>query len=67
MDSTILIVEDDFALREAICDTLEMVGNEIIGAENGHAALEILENKKVDLVLSDIQMGKMDCGLEAKT
>ncbi|NND68282.1 MAG: sigma-54-dependent Fis family transcriptional regulator [Halioglobus sp.] len=56
----VLVVEDDDALREALCDTIEYGGYETMGATNGAEALELLERRAVDLVISDVQMDVMD-------
>ncbi len=56
----VLIVEDDQDLREALCDTLELSGYRPIPAADGAEALKILEQKKVGLVVSDVQMQPMD-------
>ena len=59
----ILVVEDDDALREALCDTLEMAGYNIIEADNGRTALDYLAQdvmRQIDIVISDVQMPKMD-------
>lgn len=56
----ILIVEDDANLREALVDTLEMGGYSIIEADSAEKALLVLKNKKVALVVSDVQMAGMD-------
>ena len=55
----ILIVEDDAGLREALTDTLELGGYQVIAAENAETALVTLNQHAVDLVVSDIQMGDM--------
>jgi Response regulator containing CheY-like receiver, AAA-type ATPase, and DNA-binding domains len=56
----VLIVEDDRDLREALCDTLELSGYQAVGAADGLAALKVLEERKVGLVVSDVQMQPMD-------
>jgi two-component system response regulator FlrC len=59
----ILVVEDDEALREALVDTLEMGGYNVLEADNGRTALEQLaqdESSEIDIVISDVQMPKMD-------
>ncbi len=58
--ATILIVEDDFALREALSDTLELSGYQTVLAENGKSAISVMEKKPVDMVISDVQMPVMD-------
>ncbi|MDR2031687.1 MAG: sigma-54 dependent transcriptional regulator [Azoarcus sp.] len=59
----ILIVEDDDALRDAVCLTLEMAGHGVTGVDGGAAALAELERQTFNLVLSDLRMQPMD-GLE---
>ena len=58
--SRVLVVEDDAALREALCDTLELAGYEVMVASDGHAALQMLEKHNVGMVISDVQMRPMD-------
>jgi len=57
--SKLLVVEDDASLREALLDTLKLAGYQCIEAESGESALLQLKNHKVDLVVSDVQMGGM--------
>ncbi|GAB3264984.1 sigma-54-dependent transcriptional regulator [Chitinimonas naiadis] len=56
----ILIVEDDNDLREALIDTLELAGYQVLSAEDGESGLLVLAARKVGLVLSDVQMQPMD-------
>ncbi|MGA7800083.1 MAG: sigma-54 dependent transcriptional regulator [Gammaproteobacteria bacterium] len=58
--STVLIVEDDPSLREALCDTLELAGFPVCGAADGHGALAAVEQGSVGMVFSDVQMDRMD-------
>ena len=61
-----LIVDDSSVMRKIVARALQQGGvsiAEILEAGNGSEALEILRNRKVDLVLSDINMPVMD-GLE---
>lgn len=60
MTFTVLVVEDDSALREAICDTLQIVGYATLSADNGHTALRLLQENEIDIVISDVQMGRLD-------
>ena len=54
---TVLVVEDDAALREVICDTLQLAEYRVETAENGQQALQCLaDNSDIALVLSDVQM-----------
>jgi two-component system, response regulator FlrC len=57
--SKILVVEDDSGLREALIDTLLLAGYQCIEAESGESALLLLQNQKIDLVVSDVQMDGM--------
>ncbi|MEC8232326.1 MAG: sigma-54 dependent transcriptional regulator [Pseudomonadota bacterium] len=57
--TTILIVEDDAGLREALFDTLLLGTYDVVDADSAEAALMVLSSRHVDLVVSDIQMGEM--------
>ncbi|WP_026687822.1 sigma-54-dependent transcriptional regulator [Azovibrio restrictus] len=57
---TILVVEDDPNLREAISDTLELAGRPVLSAPGGEEALDILAREKVSIVVSDVRMMPMD-------
>ncbi len=61
--STVLLVEDDDSLREALSTTLEFAGYKTIEAENGKQALISLQRQNPDIVVSDVQMEEMD-GME---
>ncbi len=56
----VLIVEDDMALSEALCETLKISGFKVKAAKNGREALKVLSESVVNLVASDIQMPVMD-------
>lgn len=58
--ATVLIVEDDLSLREALCDTLQLAGYTVAAAEDGPSALDVLERESVAMVVSDVQMPNMD-------
>ena len=53
----LLVVEDDAGLREALVDTLLLAGYHCEEVDSGEAALITLNQKKFDMVISDIQMG----------
>lgn len=59
---TALVVEDDLALREALCDTLELAGYQVAAAADGVAALDMLaaRRREFGVVVSDVQMQPMD-------
>lgn len=56
----VLVVEDDPALREAVCDTLQLGGYAVAEAGDGRAALEMLGRDDIRLVVTDIRMQHMD-------
>lgn len=58
--AAVLVVEDDNSLREALCDTLEMAGIYVRAVADGNAALKVIENEKVSVVVSDVHMQPMD-------
>lgn len=58
--ANILIVDDEFEIREMIADYLrESLGYNVLNAENGSDALEILKSNHIHLILSDINMPGM--------
>jgi len=56
----ILVVEDDIDLRDALSDTLQLAGYAVCVAQDGRMALDIIESKEPVLVITDIQMPRMD-------
>ncbi|MDR1069863.1 MAG: response regulator transcription factor [Gracilibacteraceae bacterium] len=56
----ILVVEDDTSIRKLTCAVLRQNGFEVLQAENGVAALEVMDRQHVDLVILDLIMPKMD-------
>ena len=61
---TILVVDDDDAIRTLLKEELEDEGYNIMIAANARDALKIVEAEPLDLVILDIRMPGMD-GLEA--
>jgi DNA-binding NtrC family response regulator len=57
---SILVVDDELLIRDLLYDFFSGQGWDIVVAETGEKALKILENKQVDLVLTDIKMPVMD-------
>jgi two-component system response regulator FlrC len=58
--ATVLVVDDDRHLLEALCATLELAGISVLGASDGASALELLAARDVGLVISDVGMAPMD-------
>ena len=57
---SILVVDDELLIRDLLYDFFSGQGWDISVAETSEKALKILEDKKVDLVLTDIKMPIMD-------
>ncbi|PLK48112.1 sigma-54 dependent transcriptional regulator [Uliginosibacterium sp. TH139] len=60
---SILVVDDDPSLRDAISLILESAGHRVVLAASGPEALGALERERFNLVISDLRMDPMD-GLE---
>lgn len=63
MSHHILIVDDSILMRTALKRTIDMVGIEtasISEAGNGIEALEVLNSKPIDLILTDLNMPEMN-------
>ena len=60
----VLVVEDNVVKRKVARATLKGFGIEVLEAENGSLALQVLARERVDLVFMDVHMPVMD-GLEA--
>lgn len=58
--ATILTVDDTASMRQMISFTLNSVGHEVIQACDGKEALQLLQGKKIDLVIADVNMPNMD-------
>lgn len=56
---TILVAEDEGAIREGLTDLLESEGYAVIPAADGEAALSVWKEGRVDLALLDIMMPKL--------
>ncbi|MEO5820793.1 MAG: sigma-54 dependent transcriptional regulator [Vicinamibacteraceae bacterium] len=55
----ILVVDDERSMRELLAIVLGREGYEVVVAENGRQALDELERRPVDLLISDIHMPDM--------
>jgi serine/threonine-protein kinase PpkA len=58
--TTILIVEDDDAIRNNITRLLKLEGFDIVSATNGREGLDRLRQVPADVVISDVSMPGMD-------
>ncbi len=57
---TVLVVDDQESIRLALSRLLSQEGYEVLLAEDGESALDILRANKANVVLSDMKMHKMD-------
>lgn len=62
-DVKLLYVEDDLMTQEEVSYFLKKYVNELYVAKNGEEGLELFLNNKIDMIITDIQMPKMN-GLE---
>lgn len=60
MDYTVLIAEDDQDIVELLTLYFESNGFQVLAAEDGLAALEMLEKKSISILLVDLMMPKMN-------
>ena len=59
-EHTVLVVDDDKEIREAIGIYLRNEGLSVLEAEDGLAALELIERHDVHLVIMDVMMPRLD-------
>ena len=57
---TILVVDDELLIRKVIREYLESENYKVLESENGLDALRVLSSNKVNLIILDIMMPKMD-------
>ncbi len=57
---TILVVEDSTTSRDVTSHFLQQGGFRVLEAQDGQDALDILRNRHVDLILTDIMMPNLD-------
>lgn len=55
-----LVVDDSMLIRHTVCRFLETRGFEVEAATNGAEALEILKRIRPDIIVTDLQMPRMD-------
>jgi len=55
-----MVIDDSAALRQTVLDALVEAGYEVIGAADGQEALGMLDGSKVDLMICDVHMPRMD-------
>lgn len=58
--SLIVVMEDDETLRLLITSVLKKYGHKVLSADNGEDGLSLVRLHKPDLVVSDVQMPRLD-------
>jgi DNA-binding response OmpR family regulator len=51
-----LVIEDEMHIRKFICINLKRNGFEVVEAENGEKAIELIKSDEFDIILLDIQL-----------
>jgi DNA-binding NtrC family response regulator len=57
---TVLVVDNGETIRETLVKILEREGYNVLTAEDGQAALDVLRENRVNVILSDVCMPRMD-------
>jgi CheY-like chemotaxis protein len=57
---TVLVVDDDLVILEAVADLLELSGYRVLTAMDGAVALQTMEGQAPDVIVADIMMPRMD-------
>ncbi|MEQ9122173.1 MAG: response regulator [Alphaproteobacteria bacterium] len=60
MGKRVLAVDDSKTMRDMVAFTLKGAGYDVVTANDGKHALEVLGNDKVNLVITDVNMPNMD-------
>ncbi len=58
--ANILAVDDSASMRQMVVFTLKGAGHQVTEAVDGQAALDVAKGQKFDLVLTDVNMPRMD-------
>jgi two-component system, NtrC family, response regulator HydG len=56
---TILVVDDEASIVDALAKVLEKEELTVVAAKNGHEALEILRHRRIDVMVTDLRMPGM--------
>ena len=57
---TILVIEDDLAIRRGLKDNLEHEGYQVIEAGDGEEGYDLIKEKKPDLIVLDLMLPKVN-------
>ncbi|MFA5516401.1 MAG: sigma-54 dependent transcriptional regulator [Desulfuromonadales bacterium] len=56
----VLVIDDEAGMRHMLTMVLQRAGYEVLQAEDGRRALDLLQSKRAELVLCDVRMPGMD-------
>jgi DNA-binding response OmpR family regulator len=59
-NASVLVVDDEAAIRYSVCKTLQRVGYIVREAASGEEALELIHAQRFDVVLTDVRMPGLD-------
>lgn len=60
MSSTIMVIEDNAAIRGNVVEILEMAGYIVLSADNGKTGVDLIFEQTPDVILCDIMMPELD-------
>lgn len=63
MARTVLIIDDSMSMRQLVAFSLKDAGYDVVAAINGKDALDKLDDSKIDMVITDLNMPEMN-GIE---
>lgn len=66
MAKRVMTVDDSATVRSALLTSLEEAGYEVCLAKDGEEALHMLQNERIDMLVTDLNMPKMN-GIELIT
>lgn len=63
MAQTILVIDDSASLRQVVAMALQGAGYEVLQAGDGQAAMALLDGRKINMAVCDVNMPRMN-GIE---
>ena len=62
--ATVLVVDDDTMVRETLVQMLQLLGYDVLAADDGSRAIEVCASRgaEVDLILLDLSMPNLSAG-----
>ncbi|MFO7982747.1 MAG: response regulator [Desulfuromonadales bacterium] len=63
MSKRIMTVDDSASVRQMVSFTLKNSGYDVLEADDGQAALEMMQEQAVDMIVTDLNMPRLD-GIE---